>query len=85
LIRRPRLQARVFEGGLIEKEPEIEREESVTVNFKSETEPGKTYSGNKIPDDALCGVCEWKCSEHTVEMYKACARKQRELLFGAHE
>ena len=64
----------------MDKEPEKEGEESFEIEFRSEN--GGTYSGNKIPDDTLCRVCEKKFSEHTVEMHKACARKQRELLFG---
>jgi hypothetical protein len=67
----------------MDKEPEEEYEESFDIGFR--TESGETYSGNKMPDDSLCAICEKKFSEHTVEMHKACARRQRELLFGTQE
>jgi hypothetical protein len=68
----------------MEKGPKMEYEGSVTVHYRNK-ETGEIYSGNEIPDDSPCAICEKKFSEHTVEMHKACARKQRELLFGTHE
>jgi hypothetical protein len=73
----PKPQAHVSERRVMDKEPETEHEESVTVNFKSQTEPGKTYSGNKMSDDALCGVCQKRFNDHSIEDLHECGRKQQ--------
>jgi hypothetical protein len=54
----------------VKKEPEMEYQESLTVQFRNK-ETGETYSGNKMHDDSPCAICEKKFSEHSVEMHKA--------------
>lgn len=59
----------------------MEQESKVTVDF---TIKGADPNA-KVAPDAECAMCGRTFEQHTIDGHKACAKKQREQIFGKQE